>query len=332
MHPSQKNDHLKDRQIDRHVGITRKFSAVFEVKKIILFKIQGYFEIKEGEGKISDTIPSFQHFTSKMALENPSLFKAMENALLTRQRNGVPVRDISKPMPTFAPDLFSNDYLSLSTDTRLRRLFLERLDENSHVLGTTGTRPLSGSPSQLIALEERLQKFWDAPSALLCNSGYDANLAFFRSVPQATDIVIYDEFVHASIIDGLKSSRASHALIPFSHNSLASLHKCISGVLQAKPDLVTKGSGGPTVFIALESAYSMDGDFAPLGEMVTLVEELLPKGSFHIVVDEAHTTGIYGPQGRGFVSMLGLDRRIHTVLHTFGKGCGFFGGKDYLAK
>ncbi|KDR82722.1 hypothetical protein GALMADRAFT_844204 [Galerina marginata CBS 339.88] len=257
-----------------------------------------------------------------MVLENPSLFQSMENALIGRQRAGIPVRDISQPMPTSLPDFFSNDYLSLATDPRLRRAFLERLDKAEYIMGTTGTRALCGSPSQLIALEERLKLHWDAPAAVVCNSGYDANLAFFRSVPQSTDTVIYDELVHASVIDGLKVSRASHALVPFSHNSLTSLRERILRVLDSNAKIL-KGEG--TLFLSLESAYSMDGDFAPLLDIVAMVEELVPAGSFHIVVDEAHTTGLYGLNGRGFVSMLGLDSRVHTVLHTFGKGCGFFG-------
>ncbi|KIJ47289.1 hypothetical protein M422DRAFT_249137 [Sphaerobolus stellatus SS14] len=68
----------------------------------------------------------------------------------------------------------------------------------------------------------------------------------------------------------------------------------------------------------------MDGDFAPFPEIIILVEELLPAGLFHIVVDEAHRTDLHGPNGRRFISMLGLDQRVHTVLHTFEKGCGFF--------
>ena len=85
-------------------------------------------------------------------------------------------------------------------------------------------------------------------------------------------------------------------------------------------------SGNGTLFLSLLSAYSMDGDFALLPEIVTMVEELVPAGAFHIVVDEEHTTGLYGAQGKGFVSLLGLETRIHTVLHTFGKACGFNGG------
>lgn len=260
-----------------------------------------------------------------MGLENPSLFHAMKKALLDRQRVGVVVRDISKPMPSSLPDLFSNDYLSLATNNHLRQAVLERLNKAPYILGTTGTRALCGSPSQLISLEKRMKEYWDAPSALICNSGYDANLAFFGTLPQSTDAVIYDELIHMSIIDGLRVCRANQALVSFSHNSLTSLRETILRILASKPNIA---AGHGTLFVALESAYSMDGDFAALPEIITIVEELVPAGAFHIVVDEAHTTGLYGAKGKGFVSLLGLERRVHTALHTFGKGCGFFGGES----
>lgn len=261
-----------------------------------------------------------------MALPNPSLFHSIEQAILGRQKAGMPIRDISRPMPSSAPDMFSNDYLSLATDLQLRDAFLQRLSKIPYVLGTGGTRVLTGSPSWLIELEERMQQHWNAPAALLCNSGFDANLAFFRTIPQRNDVVIFDELIHASIRDGLSASRATQALYSFSHSSLTSLRERIADVIQKHPDIM---EGKCTVFVVVESAYSMDGDFAPLPGIVDVVEELLPAGSAHIFVDEAHTTGLFGPAGRGFVSLLGLDKRIHTVLHTFGKACGFTGGEYF---
>ena len=115
--------------------------------------------------------------------------------MIGRQLVGVPVRDISKPMPASRPDLYSNDYLSLATDPQLRRMFLERLSQTQYVLGTGGTRLLCGSPDWLIALEQRMMQFWGAPAAILFNSGYDGNVAFFRTVPQKTDAIIFDEYV-----------------------------------------------------------------------------------------------------------------------------------------
>ena len=283
--------------------------------------IRDVHKVSNDEVHIPIHRPSTVH--SKMALENPNLFQAMEKALINRQRIGVAVRDISKPMPSSQPDLFSNDYLSLATNHHLRQAVLEKLNKAPYILGTSGTRALCGSPGQLISLEKRMQDYWGAPSALLCNSGYDANFAFFGSVPQKTDAVIYDELIHASIIDGLKVSRASLALVPFAHNSLTSLRESILRILALKPNIM---AGHGTLFVSLESVYSMDGDFSPLPDIIAVVEELVPAGAFHIVVDEAHTTGLYGEKGRGFVSMLGLERRVHTVLHTFGKACGFIGG------
>jgi 8-amino-7-oxononanoate synthase len=84
--------------------------------------------------------------------------------------------------------------------------------------------------------------------------------------------------------------------------------------------------GKHSVFVAVESLYSMDGTFSPLMEIVKLVEGLFPKGNGYVVVDEAHSTGIYGPQGRGIVALLGLENRVLARLHTFGKALAGSGG------
>jgi 8-amino-7-oxononanoate synthase len=95
-------------------------------------------------------------------------------------------------------------------------------------------------------------------------------------------------------------------------------------VLKNHPN-ISVGRG--TIFIAVESLYSMDGDFAPLPEIVELVDELIPKGCAHIFVDEAHTTGIYGSKGRGLVSLLGLEDKVDTIMHVFSKSYGVIGGE-----
>jgi 8-amino-7-oxononanoate synthase len=168
-----------------------------------------------------------------------------------------------------------------------------------------------------VALESRLERFFGAEKALLFNSGFDANVAFFSAIPQPGDVILYDEHIHASVHDGMGASRIdSPNLIKFSHNSVAALKRSLRKLLYEQDDL---RDGRASAFIAVESLYSMDGTFAPLHEIVDCVEEMLPKRNGYVIVDEAHATGIYGPQGRGMVAALGLEGRVLARLHTFGK-------------
>ncbi|KAJ7286516.1 pyridoxal phosphate-dependent transferase [Mycena rebaudengoi] len=184
-------------------------------------------------------------------------------------------------------------------------------------------------------LEGRLSAFFDSPAAILFNSGFDANVGFFSCIPQLGDVVVYDEYIHASVHDGIRSSRASDAHHAFSHNSVLALRGLILKLLQERPELQ---SGQSSLFVAVESLYSMDGTFAPLTEIVYTLEEYLPLGNGYLVVDEAHATGIYGPQGRGRVAQLGLENKVLARLHTFGKALAATGAviltstliRDYL--
>ncbi|PCH42547.1 PLP-dependent transferase [Wolfiporia cocos MD-104 SS10] len=213
-------------------------------------------------------------------------------------------------------DFSTNDYLSLARSPLLRSRFLAKLVDAPDVLGSGGSRLLVNGPAHA-ALETRLQNFFGAPAALLFNSGFDANVGFFSSVPQPGDAVVFDEHIHASVHDGMRASRISPGLLrPFSHNSVQALREVLAQLTDEHPDMRT---GENSVFLAVETLYSMDGTVAPLAEMVETMEELFPAGNGHVVVDEAHATGLYGPQGRGLVALLGLERRVLARLHTFGK-------------
>lgn len=176
-------------------------------------------------------------------------------------------------------------------------------------------------------LEKRLAQFFDSPAALLYNSGLDANIGFFSCVPQPGDFVVSDEYVHASVHDGVRSSRVRGCHRTFGHNSVAALRQVLEHIISENKGVDV---GRYSVFVAVESLYSMDGTFSPLKEIVELVEELFSNGNGYVVVDEAHATGIYGPQGRGIVAMLGLENRVLARLHTFGKALGSSGGQFYF--
>ncbi|KAF9244940.1 8-amino-7-oxononanoate synthase [Melanogaster broomeanus] len=256
-----------------------------------------------------------------MSQDSPLLY-ALQRAIAHRVQTGLSTFCLDEPLPSSAADLFSNDYLSLTTDPVLREIFLQRLLGAPRLFGSTGSRIATGNSEECNALETRFHRFFGAPSALLFNSGFTANMGFFGSVPQSDDVIIYDELIHASCREGFRISAARNALYPFAHNSVASFEECLRNVLSKQPQII---HGKSTVFVSLESVYSMDGDFCPLAEIVQLIEDLVPAGHAHIVVDEAHSTGICGPNGSGYVSLLGLNHRVHTQVHVFSKAFGLYG-------
>jgi 8-amino-7-oxononanoate synthase len=193
-------------------------------------------------------------------------------------------------------DFYSNDYLGLS---KLEVPFLAK-----H--GSTGSRLISGNVSEAVALEDKLATLFNAEAALVFNSGYDANLGFFSSVPQRGEVILYDELIHASVRDGIRLSSAQS--FKFKHNDLADLER-----LLAKQHT--------TVFVAIESLYSMDGDSAPIGEFVRVCE----KYAALLVVDEAHAVGVLGEAGRGLSYPFARASSIFARLITFGKAYGTHG-------
>lgn len=217
----------------------------------------------------------------------------------------------------------------------MRSGFISKVSSSPEILGSTGSRLLSGSSPAHSALEARFAKFFHSPSALLFNSGWDANVSFFATIPQPRDWVIYDELVHASVHSGLRSSRvpAAHR-IAFRHNDPESLR----GVLERIAGEPGSSDRKDVMFLALESLYSMDGDMAPIPAILDVMDEYIPRSQQCVVLDEAHSTGIYGEQGRGVGHALGEEGgwgddgnergkgRIDVRLMTFGKAVGCSGG------
>ncbi len=206
-------------------------------------------------------------------------------------------------------DFCSNDYLGIVTNSRLQT-------PNSRLQsGSTGSRLLAGNYPLIEELEKQIAAFHQSEAALIFNSGYDANIGLLSAVPQKGDTILYDQLCHASIRDGIRLSFANS--FSFAHNDLTDLKKKI-----------TNANG--TIFIVTESVFSMDGDFCPLAELVAIAE----KQKAHLIIDEAHATGIIGEQGEGLVQHLQLQDKIFARIHTFGKACGCHGavvlGSDLL--
>ncbi|KEI41491.1 uncharacterized protein L969DRAFT_85270 [Mixia osmundae IAM 14324] len=213
-------------------------------------------------------------------------------------------------------DFSSNDYLSLGSSQRLQETLISSL-RSASCYGPASSRLLDGNTSAHRQLEQRLCDTFNGKSALLFNSGYDANASLWSVLPCADDYVLYDEYVHASTHDGLRLSRCPKSQRqPFQHNSVLHLRQSLQSIL-ATSDKVRTGQAD--VFVAVESLYSMDGDLAPLPDLLAAIEQELPLRNAHLMVDEAHTTGLYGPGGRGLVCHYGLAARVPLRLHTFGK-------------
>ncbi|PVH96115.1 PLP-dependent transferase [Periconia macrospinosa] len=236
--------------------------------------------------------------------------------LLDRRRANSTLRNLT--FNSSKTDFSSNDFLSLSKNHSLKAAFLDELQRTSLPVGSGGSRLLDGNSAYAENLEGEIASFHGAESGLLFNSGFDANAGFFACVPQKGDVVVYDELIHASVHDGMRMSRAEKT-VPFKHNCVQDLKVVLEKQRRDQKDFMPLKGRSAHIFVAVESIYSMDGDLAPLRAIVEAVEETLPKGTGYIVVDEAHATGVIGPQGRGLVSHLGLERRIFARLHTFGK-------------
>ena len=212
-------------------------------------------------------------------------------------------------------DFSSNDYLGYSRNKRIFKQSSELLEErNIMVNGATGSRLLSGNHELYYELEKKLCDFHEVESALVFNSGYDANIGFFSTVPRRGDVVFYDEFIHASIRDGIKLGNAKN--YKFKHNDLEDLKTVIERSVRAQsrtPDT--------NIYIVTESIFSMDGDSPNLEKLVNFCNA----NNCHLVVDEAHAIGVYGKNGEGLVQELKLQDQVFARIITFGKAIGCHG-------
>ena len=219
------------------------------------------------------------------------------------------------PIANDLVDFASNDYIGFaSNETIFHETHQYLLDKGIKVNGATGSRLLSGNHALYNETEDFISQFHQAEAALIFNSGYDANIGFFGSVPQRNDVILYDELCHASIRDGIQMSNAKS--YKFLHNDLEELEKLIT-----KYQIPTDNRQPTTVYIVTESVFSMDGDSPNLGELIKLAE----KYSAYVVIDEAHALGVFGENGEGLIQSLGLQHSIFARIITFGKGLGCHG-------
>ncbi|CAH0516959.1 unnamed protein product [Peronospora belbahrii] len=255
------------------------------------------------------------------------------SVILARRRAVGTLRklEVSNETAPTAIDFYSNDYLGFARLQSLKELIktrhVELENQHGRMLGATGSRLISGNSRLFMQVEKDLATFYNSDAALLFNSGYAANLGIMSCIPQAEDVILYDEFVHSSCHEGIRLSRAyAHGRsFAFRHNNLEDLkHKVheYTSTTSTTNDVPTTRA---CVYVVVESLYSMDGDFAPLDAMAALCDRM---GAF-LIVDEAHSTGVYGPQGSGVVRELELEKKYKRTVacrvHTFGKAMGCHG-------
>lgn len=217
------------------------------------------------------------------------------------------------PSPNNLIDFSSNDYLGFSRNKAVfEKTHQHLLDNNYIVNGATGSRLISGNHQVYQEAEKYIAQFHQSESALIFNSGYDANVGFFSAVPQKGDLILYDELCHASIRDGIQLSNAKS--YKFQHNDFEDLERLIS-------KSTTNNLQPTTIYIITETVFSMDGDCPNMEELVAISE----KHNCYLVVDEAHTLGVFGENGEGLVQMLCLQNRLFARIMTFGKGLGCHG-------
>lgn len=245
----------------------------------------------------------------------PHLVKALRE----RSEKGS-LRKLTRDFPPV--DFCSNDYLGFSAQGYVSDYVAKRSALSSRS-GSGGSRLISGNTVFTEETEAYVAAFHHAEAALLYNSGYDANVGLLSCVPQKGDLVLYDELIHASLYDGIRLSHATS--YKFKHNSITDLAALLN----------RHQSGFRSVYVVVESIYSMDGDEAPLKAIITLLNE---QGNGFLIVDEAHAIGVFGKEGRGLCEQLAIEQLCFARIYTYGKAMGVHGAaiagsrllKDYL--
>jgi len=199
-------------------------------------------------------------------------------------------------------DLVSNDYLGLAEHPYLTGVMRNAVAGLPG--GSGGSRLLRGHHEIFESIEERLASFTGSESALLFGSGYSANIGLLQAVVSPGDLIVSDERNHASLIDGIRLTKASTVIYP--HQDLDALDTALRTPRKGR------------AFVVTESVFSMDGDLTPLRDVCDIAD----RRDAVVIVDEAHATGMYGSRGSGRVEELGLRDRVVATIHTGGKALG----------
>jgi len=211
--------------------------------------------------------------------------------------------------PNQGLDFASNDYLGLARSAGLRDAVADGIAAGLPI-GSGGSRLLRGNHHEHELLEQDAAEHFGSEAALFFATGFSANAALFGTLPQRDDLVVHDALIHASVHDGMKLGRARF---------VAAAHNDVQAIAAIIADWRSTGGRG-RVWIAVESLYGMDGDRAPLADLQTLAQ----REDAWLIIDEAHATGVFGPEGRGLAHAVADAPNVMT-LHTCGKALGVEG-------
>lgn len=203
--------------------------------------------------------------------------------------------------------LSSNNYLGLTSHPRLRKAALEAVEK--YGAGTGSVRTIAGTFTMHEELEEKLAKFKHTEAALVFQSGFTTNQGVLSAILSPEDVVISDALNHASIIDGIRLTKAARKV--YKHVDMEDLERALKESADFRKRL-----------IVTDGVFSMDGNIAPLDKIVELAE----KYDALVMVDDAHASGVLGENGRGTVNHFGLDGRVHIQVGTLSKAVGVLGG------
>ncbi|TMD65157.1 MAG: glycine C-acetyltransferase [Chloroflexi bacterium] len=204
-------------------------------------------------------------------------------------------------------NLSSNNYLGLTTHPRLERAMIQATEEWG--AGSGAVRTIAGTMSIHEELERRLAEFKHTEASLVFQSGFTANLGVLQSLVKEGDVIVSDELNHASIIDGIRLSKAERSI--FKHRDMDDLERQLERHRDKRVKLVVT-----------DGVFSMDGDIAPLPAIVERAERFQAL----VMVDDAHASGVLGKNGRGSVNHFDLDGRVDLQMGTLSKAIGVLGG------
>jgi 8-amino-7-oxononanoate synthase len=258
-------------------------------------------------------------FSKKTTVMNPTLKDFCQEQLLRIEQegllrhlrlwengSGIKIRLKGSELINFA----SNDYLGLSVHPRVLEAFKKSAEQ---VAGAGASRLITGNHRGYQLIEEEIASFKNAESALVFSSGYAAALGTIPALVGTSDFIVMDKLCHACLVDAARLSGATLRVFP--HNNLKRCEELLVNCrMQAKP--------GSKLLILTESVFSMDGDVAPLDQLIALKN----KYGVWIMVDEAHATGVFGKQGQGAAEHFGVASEIEVSMGTLSKALGCVGG------
>ncbi len=215
-------------------------------------------------------------------------------------------------------NLSSNNYLGLASHPRLKKAAIAAI--NKYGVGTASVRAIIGTNSLHLELEEKLAKFKGAEGSIVVTGGYLANMAAIQTLLDKEDVIISDELNHASIIDAIRLAQVKNKFI-YKHADMADLRRQIPAIMKMKETKKTNGEDR-TFLIVTDGVFSMDGDIAPLPELVAIAKEI----DAFLMVDDAHGEGVLGEKGRGVVDHFKLHGQVDIEVGTLSKAFGVMGG------